>query len=140
MSEAEARVAGERSESAILEKLPALRYVNDERAEHYDAEADDDVGPVDAGDVVEIKSAAVVLGSGSPGRFYLRRRQHQRLVDERGWYLFVVASPNDREVLAYTFLEAADVPISGWWYGGESRAEYRQFVWTDFIDESEVYQ
>lgn len=135
------RIAGDRAESACLELLPWLRYVSDETAEHYDAEAREDRGRVAAGDVVEIKSAAVVLASEEPGRFYLRRRQHEELLEAGGWYLFLVVTPDEREVLGYQ-LEAADVVddelLPTWWDGGPGRAEYRQVRWTAVLSEEDL--
>lgn len=152
MSKAEARRLGDRAEGAILELLPWLRYVSDETAEHYDAVARESAGVVDEDDPVEIKSVAVWLSSGSPGRFNVRRTQHEALLEVGGWYLFVVCSPNqEREVIAYAFVSAADVdedliPSSGtdgervslWWDGGDGREEYRQIAWTDVFDKEDV--
>lgn len=139
---AASRKAGERSETAALELLPWLRYVTDATAEHYDAVAREDRGPVDEGDPVEIKSVAVVLADGAPGRFYLRETQHDQLLEDGGWYLFVVCTPNDdSRVLGYRFVSAEVVDedlLPVWWDAGDGRASYRQIRWTSLFDESEL--
>lgn len=138
---ADSRQAGERAESAVLELLPWLRYVTDETAEHYDAVAREECGRVEEGDPVEIKSVAVELADGAPGRFYLRANQHDRLVEEGGWYLFVVCTPNaKRRVLAHRFMSAAEVDgeISAWWDAGEGRQLFRQLRWPSLLDEESL--
>lgn len=142
---ATSRIAGDRSESEAIDELPWLRYVTDETAEHYDAVARETRWPLQEGDPVEIKSAGVVLADGAPGRFYIRRRQHERLLEDDGWYLFVVCEPNPerRRLLSYRFLEATAVDddfLTKWWDAGDDRSEYRQIRWTDLIDKSEVKQ
>jgi hypothetical protein len=142
MSEwAHPRKAGDRAEGAVCEVLPWLRYVTDETAQHYDAEARQSIGPVESGDPVEIKSALVALADGGSGRFYLRRKQHERLLEVDGWYLFAVCTPQDREVLAWRFVRAVDVDdelLPVWWDGGDGRADYRQLTWTALFDEDEL--
>jgi hypothetical protein len=139
---ASSKRAGERAEGAALERLPVLRYVSDETAEHYDAVARDDHGDLLEDDPVEIKSAAVVLASDDPGRFYLREHQHERLLEDDGWYLFVVCSPNDdRRILAYAFERAADVDddlVDCWWSAGDDRDDYRQIRWTSLFAEDDL--
>ena len=152
MSKAQARRLGDRAEGAVIELLPWLRYVSDETAEHYDAVARDSTDVVNEGDPVEIKSVAVRLASGSPGRFNVRRTQHEALLEVGGWYLFVVCTPNqERGVLAYEFVPAAvvdeeliptagagDDSVSLWWDGGDGREEYRQITWTAVFDKEDV--
>lgn len=135
------RRVGERSESAVIELLPWLRYVTDETAEHYDAVAREDSGDVQEGDPIEIKSAAVVLASGDPGRFYIREGQHERLLEADGWYLFVVATPNaKRRVLSYRFIRAdvLDDELAEWWDAGEGRQPYRQLRVSLLFDDEEL--
>lgn len=141
MSLARSRRIGERAEGAAIEKLPWLRYISDDVAEHYDAVARTDAGDLLEDDPVEIKSASVVLSSGEPGKFFLREPQHRRLVEDGGWYLFLVCSPNrERKILAYQFLEAEAVDadlVPAWWNGGD-RSNFRQIRWTAIFDEDEV--
>ena len=141
MSLAASKRAGERSESAAIEVLPWLRYVNDETAEHYDAVVREDTDELSADDVVEIKSAAVVLADERPGMWYLRKGQHDRLVADEGWYLLVVSAPQaDRQVLAHQFVRAAAFEaahLDGWWDGGE-RADFRQVRWTAVFEQADL--
>ena len=141
MSLASSRQAGARSEGAAIELLPWLRYVNDETAEHYDAVVREDTDELSAGDVVEIKSAAVVLADERPGMWYLRQGQHDRLVADEGWYLLVVSTPQaDRQVLAHRFVRAEAFErrqLDAWWDGGE-RADFRQVRWTAVFDRTDL--
>lgn len=138
MSLASSRRAGERAEGAALERLPVLKYVSDETAEHYDAVVREDDGDLLEDDPVEIKSAAVVLASDRPGMFFLRETQHDALVEDDGWYLFLVCSPNDeRRILAHTFRKADDVEddlLDCWWNGGD-RDDFRQIRWTSLFED-----
>lgn len=141
MSLASSRRIGERAEGAAIEKLPFLKFVTDDVAKHYDAVAREDSDDVSEDDPVEIKSASVVIGSGKPGMFFLRENQHRRLVEDGGWYLFLVCTPNrERKILAHRFMKAGDVDaelIPAWWNGGD-RSDFRQIRWTAIFDEDEV--
>lgn len=141
------RRGGDNAESAVLEELPQLRYVSDTEAEHYDAELVEPLSAeavrmvgaclLETGTKVEIKSAIVVLATGKKGRFYLRRPQHQRLVDEDAWYLFTVCEPRPaRRVLAMKFVPATDVDelVPSWRNGGSGRAKYAQVAWSRVFD------
>ncbi len=137
VSLAAAKRAGERAEAAAHELLPWLRYVSDTTAEHYDAVVREPNGELAAGDVIEIKSAAVVIQDGRPGQFYLRQTQHDPLVAEEGWYLLVVCSPTtDREILTHRFVRAATLEadhIDSWWSGAGTRSDFRQLRWPHVI-------
>jgi hypothetical protein len=142
VSLAASRRAGERAEAAAHELLPWLRYVSDATAEHYDAVVREPTGALAAGDVIEIKSAAVVIQGDRPGQFYLRETQHESLVEAAGWYLLVVCSPNrDREILAHRFVRAETLEadhIDSWWRGAGTRSDFRQLRWPHVIDRDAV--
>ena len=146
------RHAGDNAESAVLEAVPQLEYVPDTEAEHYDARA---TAPIEATDVlqlgelseleendrVEIKSAMVVYGQNQArGRFYLRRGQHERILEDGGIYLFAVCEPTpDRDVICLKALCASEVDgLVSSWIQPAGRAEYAQLAWSNVIDPETV--
>jgi len=143
---------GENAESAVIQRHPELEYVGDSEARHYDARVSQLLSPsptlpfvgmcvLEVGTAVEIKSTMVVYGSAQTrGRFYLRRKQHQRLVDEAGVYLFAVCEPRPaRPVIAAKVVPATSVGglVSSWIDGGD-RADYAQLAWSRIFDETEL--
>ena len=141
MSLAESKRVGERAEATAIELLP-IKFVGDTTAEHYDAVVTESTDRLDHGDPIEIKSAAVVISGERPGMWFLRRRQHEQLCEDDGWYLLVVCSPDpDRRILAHRFLDAEAVEerlIPSWWSGPDSRSDFRQVRWTHVFDEGDL--
>jgi len=152
VSTASSKRAGENAESAVIQRHPELEYVGDTEAQHYDARVSELLSPspmlpfvglclLEVGTAVEIKSTMAVYGqSQRRGRFYLRRKQHQRLVDEGGVYLFAVCEPRpSRPVLAAKVVPATTVGgmVSSWIDAGD-RADYAQLAWSRIFDESEL--
>lgn len=149
---ARSRLAGDRAEDNVLRLVEGLRYVTDTEAEHYDAVTETLIVPSDrlpfvgiavleVGVAVEIKSAGVVYGeSQRRGRFYLRRSQHDRLVEAGGVYLFAVCGPNNREVVAMKIVPATqveqliDAVTDHWRTAGDSRDECVQLSWARIFD------
>ena len=149
---ASSKRAGEAVEGDVLQRHEELEYVPDTDAQHYDARVSELLSPsptlpfvgmclLEVGTVVEIKSTMVVYGAAqSRGRFYLRRKQHRRLVDEAGVYLFAVCEPRpSRPVLAAKVVPATTVGglVSSWIDGGD-RADYAQLAWSRIFDEAEL--
>lgn len=148
------KAAGEAIEAEVVQRLPALRYVSDDTAEWHDARVEGLLEPSERvtfgstplladGTPVEIKGAQRRLASGQRGRFYLRQRQHERLVAERAAYLFAVYDPHTQDVLACYAVPASivDSLLPDGWTGVEGdRAEtgYRQLAWSRLLDPSEV--
>ena len=144
--------AGENAEAAVLEAVDGLAYVPDAETEHADARAETVVVPssslpfvgiclLEAESLVEIKSAIPRLGSGQRGRFYLRRKQHDRLRDAGGSYLFAVCQPRPaREPVAMKLVPATivDDAITSWRSGGDDRPECTQLGWSRIFDPAEV--
>lgn len=144
--------AGENAESAVLEAVPALEYVPDSEAGHYDARTTTpvtssetlpfaEISVLEADSEVEIKSTMAVYGEKQRrGRFYLRQKQHERLEADEGVYLFAVCEPRpDRNVIAMKILPATavgDLPYS--WIERDGRPDYAQFAWSRVFDPSEV--
>jgi hypothetical protein len=152
MSRASSKRGGENAASEVIQRFPELEYVPDTDAQHYDARVSELLCPstalpfvgiclLEVDTVVEIKSTMVVYGSAqSRGGFYLRRKQHQRLVNEAGVYLFVVCEPRpSRPLIAAKVVPATSVGgiVSSWIDGGD-RADYAQITWGRIFDENEV--
>lgn len=153
---AASRQAGESAEGAVLEAVVELGYVPDTDAEHYDARVQDVIVPdeslptvglpvLEVGLGVEIKSAIVRLASGQRGRFYVRRDQHERLLEDAGVYLFAVckSSGRHRDVVAMIVVPATAIDelvdlLGGWRDAGDGRSEYKQIGWTNLIDVDRV--
>lgn len=149
---ASSKRGGENAASAIIQRHPELVYVPDTEAQHYDARVSELLSPstalpfvgmclLEVGTAVEIKSTMAVYGEAqSRGRFYLRRKQHRRLVEDSGVYLFVVCEPRpSRPVIAAKVVPATSVGglVSSWIDGGD-RADYAQITWGRIFDDSEV--
>lgn len=142
--------AGEAIEDAVTDLVSPLRSVKDTNAEWHDARVSgvlDSSGQVTLGSTsvledgtpVEIKSAQRRLNSGQRGRFYIRQRQHERLVEESAAYLFAVYDPRDRSVLTMLAIPASivDEVLPGDWTSVSSnRVEkgYRQLAWSRLLD------
>jgi hypothetical protein len=150
------RRGGDNAEAAVLQEIPELRYVSDSEARGYDAEVAEPLLPspslpfvgvcvLETGAPVEIKSAMVVnCEDQARGRFFLRQKQHRRLVTLAGFYCFAVCRPTpSRDVLAMKVVPATtvDAAISSWIdVQDDSRAEsaYAQLSWSRIFDVEEV--
>lgn len=140
---------GERAEAAIIEQVDSLDPVPDTHAEHYDAVPMAAIFPstvpmvgiavVGAGRPVEIKTTVPRLSDGERGRLYLRRQQHQSLVDDAGCYLLAVTTPHDREPLAMKLLAARTLgDLISSWIEPENRADYAQISWGRIFDREDI--
>ena len=146
------RKAGENAESAVLEVVAELEYVPDTEARHYDARATTLVTPsetvlfagiclLEAGTVVEIKTVMAVYGENQTrGRYYLRKGQHEALLDAAGVYLFAVCEPTpDRDVIALKVVPASLVDeLIHSWIQSDDRPDYAQLTWSNVFNPSEV--
>ena len=150
MSLARSKRIGESVEGAVIQAVPELDPVADRDA-HVDAEVVETIDPrpdlptvglavVERGAAIEIKSCgAVVTTSQQRGRFYLRRQQHEYLLDVAGSYLFAVTPPHKRTPLAMKIVPAtavADVLSS--WIDPDGREPYAQVSWSRIFDVAEV--
>lgn len=143
---------GSRAASAVLELVPELAHVSDSEARHYDARPTTLLCPseqlpfvgiclLEADAPVEIKSAMVVYGQAqTKGRFYLRRGQHERLLDDAGVYLFAVCEPTpQRDVIAMKLVPATVVEdLVTSWIEPDGRADYAQIRWSRVFTGQEV--
>lgn len=147
------KAAGEAIEAEVLQHVDALEYVGDSEAEWYDARVN---GVLDGRDTrlgstplladgtpVEIKAAQRRLASGARGRYFIRQRQHERLVTESAAYLFAVYDPRTHRVLAMLAVPASiidELLPDGWTAVAGDRAEkgYRQLAWSRLFDPETV--
>lgn len=111
---------------------PEFRHTepDDDHPDWYDAVADEHVlvpPPVqDAlvleGALVEIKSCQPSTGDGSgstqTGRWWIRKRAHEKLLAEDGWYVLCVTpedTPGNPHRVALTRAREVDALIDSWW-------------------------
>jgi hypothetical protein len=144
--------AGSNAAHSVLEAVPELENVPDTEAVHYDARTttlltpSEDVGFIgicllEKGAPVEIKSTMAVYGEDqSPGRFYLRRQQHEALLSEAASYLFAVCEPRpERYVVSMKVVPASLVDELVYsWIEPDDRADYAQLSWTNLFSSEEV--
>ncbi len=90
---------------------------------------------IDPGQPVEIKSARARISDGANsrhGRFNLTRRQHERLVEEDGVYLFVIhdggSKPELLGLLAVLAVVIEDERRPTWYSAGNRREDYYQLA------------
>ncbi len=147
--------SGETVEGNVIQCVPELRYVSDRTAEWHDAETIALFEPphdavtfyginlLAVGIPVEIKAAQIWYESGQRGRFYIRKRQHERLLDAGGAYLFAVYVPRpDHPVRAMGVMPASlvdELLPDGWTSRDRSGEEgYRQLAWSRILDPADV--
>lgn len=148
-----AKEAGEDVEHLVIERLDALEPVPDVDCRWHDAETTTLLEPaadtrlafaginlVGVETPVEIKAAQRRLNSGARGRWYIRQRQHERLVEAAGVYVLVVYDPRPpRSLLAMAVAAATTVDEllpHGWTAVEADRSEvgYRQLTWSNVLD------
>ena len=137
--------AGEAVETNVITRVPEIEAVPDTEAEWCDARVIE-AGlpptsvPLLPGVPVEIKAARVRLASGRRGRFYVRRRQHERLVAEGSVYVFAVyeeTSGRPIRGLRVAAADAVDALLPDGWTdvdGPRSETGYRQLAWSRLLD------
>lgn len=146
---ASSKQLGERGEAAVIDHVAGLDPVADSVAEHIDAEPAVALWPsdipmagiavVEAGRGVEIKTTIPELSSEERGRFYLRRQQHRRLVDDGACYLFAVTRPHQRDPLSMMLVAATSVDdVISSWIECDGRATYAQVSWSRIFDEDQL--
>lgn len=152
------KTVGDRVESEVIQEIDGLRWVGDAEEEWYDARPERALWPSDVsmgstpcvspGQPVEIKAAMPRLASGERGRWFIRRRQHGRLLETGAVYLLVVYDPRDQTVLAMRAVPASIVDELLKFGGREiawidvdvdrSETGYKQLTWTHVFDVDEV--
>lgn len=147
-----AKHGGENAEAAVIQTVSEIEHLTDIEDVHADARATTVIVPddqlptvalpvVEIGTLIEIKSVMVVYGEGQTrGRYYLRKQQHQHLLENGAIYLFAVCAPMpDRPILALKLVPATVVTdlVSSWIDAGD-RANYAQIAWSRIFDPAEV--
>lgn len=143
MSDAAARskALGEEIEEIVIDDLETVEPVEDEDAA-IDAVALEAVS-IPANAEIEIKACSRRISDGSRsrrGRFYLRRRQHEQLLERGAWYLFVVYESDDdgeiEEIVGTLAVPArvVDSIVSSWSDAGRGHGGIKQLTWTRLID------
>jgi hypothetical protein len=148
--------SGDEVDHLVVERVPALRSVPDTEARGHDAVATRAIAPSEAlplatplllpGRPVEIKAAQTRLASGARGRWYLRQRQHESLVDAGGYYVLACYAPTrpTHEIRGLVGVPASivDEHLPDGWIDvqdDERREEgYRQLAWSRLIDPETV--
>jgi len=143
--------SGEEIEAIVCDRVPEVSYVPDRVARWHDACVDEVLEPdvdllgvginlLEVGTAVEIKGCQIEYANSRSGRFYIRKRQHERLVEESGAYLFAVYGlrGTDHRVAAMAIATATTVDglISDGWTTREERSGeegYRQLAWSRVI-------
>lgn len=155
MSEAatpSSKYSGEEIEGIVCDRVPEISYVPDRQARWHDARVDDVLEPsadvigvginlLEVGTAVEIKGCQLEYANNRSGRWYIRKRQHEQLVDEAGAYLFAVytVQGTTHRVVAMAIVAATTVDdlISDGWTTRDDRSGeegYRQLAWSRVID------
>jgi hypothetical protein len=150
--------SGEDVEHLVIERVDALNPVADEVDRGHDAVATRAIAPSEAlplatplllpGRPVEIKAAQTRLASGARGRWYLRQRQHESLVDAGGYYVLACYAPvrPTHEIRGLVGVPASivDEHLPDGWIDvedDERREEgYRQLAWSRLIDPETVLE
>lgn len=146
--------SGETVEGIVVQRVEELRYVSDRTARWHDAEVVTLFEPphdavsfhginlLTVGVPVEIKAAQFRYASGQRGRFYIRKGQHERLLDAGGAYLLAVYDPRTHDVLGMAVIPASlvDELLPDDWTERHDRAErgYNQLGWARVLDPEEV--
>jgi hypothetical protein len=146
--------AGEEVEDNILQRVTELRYVTDQTAEWHDARVETLLEPphdavtfygvnlLAVGSIVECKGAQYRYANGQRGRWYIRKGQHERLLDAGGFYALAVYDPRDRRLRAIAVIPASlvDELLPDDWITRDDRAErgYNQLGWARLLDPEEV--
>lgn len=135
---------GINAETAACERW-ALERVEDEDPDWFDAQftaelegAFGTIVPADT--VVEVKSCRLEYRN-RRGRWWIRRRNHERLLDEGGEYVLSVYRSSTAEVLRQALVSAVtvDAIVDGDWWdagaGGNEAEEYVQLPWSTVFEE-----
>lgn len=152
------KVNGDALEADTCQGIAALEYVPDGTAEWHDAKIAVQRSPderlpyygicvAEEGTPVEIKGCQYAVSNGdgqTKGRFYIKRRAHDRLVSEGGLYLLVVYLPRQglpQLARVLVTAEIVDELLEGRWStvaGDRSEQEVAKLSWGDVIEPESV--
>ncbi|SIS14537.1 hypothetical protein [Natronorubrum thiooxidans] len=148
------KASGDALEAEIVQTVDALEYVGDRTATWHDAkttavlEASQSlpfygIVLVEPETPIEIKGCQIETSNGdrsTRGRFYVKRRAHDQLLEAAGMYLLVVYLPRPglpqvaRAIVPATIV---DELLVGRWYdvgGSRSEQEVAKLAWSHVID------
>lgn len=136
MSQALAKEIGEEMEWEIGTNDPDLELVGDGEADWFDARRSD-------GTETEIKTCAFRISDGESsrrGRFLIKRRAHNRLLEAGGRYRFGVYLQGDREIVVVVDVpaEVVEEEIERWNDPDSKNYEFAQLRWPRVIPVDEV--
>jgi hypothetical protein len=124
-----------------------LEPAAEDRGEWFDLVATDSFDvtgqPVDAGDRFECKSCWNRYGS-RRGRWWIPRKNHDRLIESDGWYILSVVDREAEYILRMAAVRAshADQLIGDRWTdrgrGSKGVDQYRQLSWSVVFDPAET--
>lgn len=101
----------------------------------FEADVDTSIGLIPEGTKGEVKSC-IPEYEDCYGKWWIRRRNHERLLEAGGVYVFAVVDPDTDRVLRMGLLDATDVDRlidDEWWdagQGGRGTDAFRQLPWT----------
>jgi hypothetical protein len=147
----DSKAAGKRVEAEVVQVVDGIEPVSDDDA-RADSRATTAMYPsqdlpfssicvVESGTPVEIKSAMVrATAANERGRYYLRRDQHEFLLNQRAVYLLAVCKPTpQREILSKRIVPAAVVnEFRHPWKTPDDRPAYDQLAWSVLIDSRRI--
>ncbi|APW99953.1 hypothetical protein CHINAEXTREME_20235 [Halobiforma lacisalsi AJ5] len=148
------KASGDFLEGEIVQRIDALEYVDDRTADWHDAKTTAVLEPdrtlpfygvvlLEPEIPVEIKGCQYQTSNGeypTHGRYYVKRRAHDRLLEAGGMYLFVVYVPRpELPQLARAVVPATivDELLAGRWYnvgGSRSENEVAKLSWSNVIE------
>lgn len=142
---------GSSVEAAVIDSEPGLEWVSDGEARDYDAVTTELLTPtlsrpfggicvVESETPVEIKGCIPTHNHGRSGQWYIKRRSHEQLVEQRGVYWLVVYAPQpNTPLLSQLVVPAATVGdfLDGSWYDN-GRREVAKLTWKRIIDEESL--
>lgn len=155
---ASSKASGDALEAAVVQAVDALEYVSDRAATWHDARTTSLLTPsdrlpfysiavVEPDTAVEIKGCQVRTSNGdrpTRGRFYVKRRAHERLLEAAGMYLLVVYVPRPglpQVARALVPASIVDELLRGRWYdvaGKRSENEVAKLAWSHVIEPASV--
>lgn len=152
----DSKAIGELVEDVVVDSVDGIEPVDEDDDYWHDAVSTGPIGAgadlatagldlddVDDGTPIEIKGAQYRISEGTGqtvGRFYIRQKQHGKLLDDDGAYLLAVYRPTqdvdggfDLELAGLVVASATLVEATrNSWYELDRRETYTQVRWSDF--------
>jgi hypothetical protein len=127
-------------ETVVADWWPAIQLVDEPEIDGRTVEpieADGGHTVVESGTEIEVKACRIQVAGGRSGRWWLRERNHTRLLDD-GVYALAVYSPGEGAIRRLSLIGAGtmDVLVSDRWTDPGARHEAQrcaQLPWTEVI-------